>query len=89
MSQCHDGWNLVDPVAEAVSGAQSGLVLIGQMPVLAGFDRPGEPADGCERLEDLVRVTAPEGGDGVHQGGVGGGHVVTDQRRGLVLRYTL
>ena len=60
--------DLVDAVAEAVGGAQDRLVLVGQVPVLAGLGRTGQLAHRADRgVDDLVGLCAAERGHRVHQ----------------------
>ena len=80
---------LVDAVAEAVGRAQDRLVLVGQVPVLAGLGGPGERADRGDCVDDVLGVRPAEGRDGVEESLVCRGDVVADQRRRLVGRCTL
>jgi hypothetical protein len=81
--------DLVDAAAEAVGGAEHRFVLVGQVPVLAGLGRAGQPAHGCQRGADVVSVVAAERVDGVEERLISGSDVVVDQRHRLVARCTL
>ena len=74
--------DLVDPVAVAVVRRQLGLV--GSLASIPCSRASAEPASRprATQVGDHVRRGVP--GDGLDQRGVGGDHVVTDQRRRLV-----
>ena len=84
ISQCHDGWNrdLVDAVAVAVVVVSSGLCVLASLPCSRASAVPASAPSGDQVVDDLggpCRVTAST------ERQIGGHHVVTDQRRRLVV----
>ncbi len=72
--------DLVDPVAEAVVGAQHRRILVGQPPPLGGLLGAGQPAEGAQFGLGPAGAGPVQGSE---QRGVGGG-VVPVRGRGLV-----
>ena len=73
--------DLVDPVAEAVVGAELRRVLVRQPAELDRLGAAGDLADGADRVDREVAALA---GDGLDEGPVGVEDVVAGERLGLV-----